>query len=57
MIEQIVLAVLKFIELLLRKDTTSEDGKRDPSLRDKLLNRIKRHEQRVRDAGNIGASR
>ena len=52
MIEQIVLAVLKFIELLLRKDTTSEDGKRDPSLRDKLLDRIKRHEQRVRDTGD-----
>ena len=57
MIEQIILAVLKFIELLLRKDTTSEDGKRDPSLRDKLLDRIKRHEQRVRDAGDTGAKR
>ena len=54
MIEQIVLAMLKFVEALLRKDTTSEDGKRDPSLRDKLLDR---HEQRVRDAGDTGAKR
>lgn len=54
MIEQVVLAILKFIELLLRKDTTSEDGKRDPGLRDKLLDRIRKHEQRMRDKGGAG---
>ena len=52
MIEQIVLAVLKFIELLLRKDTTSEDGKKQPDLKDRLRRRIAEHEQRVRDAGD-----
>lgn len=55
MIEQVVLAILKFIELLLRKDTTSEDGKRDPGLRDKLLDRIRKHEHRMRDKGGAGA--
>lgn len=55
MIEQVVLAILKFVELLLRKDTTSEDGKRDPGLRDKLLDRIRQHEQRLRDKGGAGA--
>ena len=57
MIEQLVLAVLKFIEYLLRKDQTSEDAKRDPSLRDNLLDRIRQHEQRVRDAGDTGPKR
>jgi len=57
MIEQVVLALLKFIESLLRKDTTVEDGKRNPGLRDKLLDRIRQHEQRVRDAGDPGAQR
>lgn len=57
MIEQLVLAVLKFIEYLLRKDQTSEDAKRDPGLRDKLLDRIRLHEQRVRDAGDTGPKR
>jgi hypothetical protein len=56
-IEQVVLAVLKFIEYLLRKDQTSEDAKRDPGLRDKLLDRIRQHEQRVRDAGDTGPKR
>jgi hypothetical protein len=56
-IEQLVLAVLKFIEYLLRKDQTSEDAKRDPGLRDKLLDRIRQHEQRMRDAGDTGAKR
>jgi hypothetical protein len=56
-IEQLVLAVLKFIEYLLRKDKISEDAKRDPGLRDKLLDRIRQHEQRVRDAGDTGAKR
>lgn len=57
MIEQLVLAVLKFIEYLLRKDQTSEDAKRDPGLRDKLLDRIRQREQRMRDAGDIGPKR
>ncbi len=57
MIEKVVLAVLKFIEYLLAKDRTSEDAKRDPSLRDKLLDRIRQHEQRVRDSGDTGAKR
>jgi hypothetical protein len=56
-IEKVVLAVLKFIEYLLAKDRTSEDAKRDPSLRDKLLDRIRQHEQRVRDSGDTGAKR
>lgn len=55
MIEQIVLAILKFIEQLLRKDTTSEDSKRDPGLRDKLRDRIAQHEQRMRDKSNTGS--
>ena len=57
MIEQIVLALLKFLEHLLRKDTTSEDAKRDPGLRDKLLDRIRQHEQRVRDKGGPSPQR
>ncbi len=57
MIEQVVLAVLKFIEYLLRKDRTSEDAKRDPGLRDKLLDRICQHEQRLRDSGDTGPKR
>jgi hypothetical protein len=57
MIEQVVLAVLKFIESLLRKDTTGEDGKRNPGLRDKLLDRIRQHEQRVLDKSRPGAQR
>lgn len=57
MIEQVVLAILKFIEQLLRKDTTSEDAKRDPGLRDKLLDRIRQHEQRMRDQGRAGPQR
>jgi hypothetical protein len=56
-IEQLILAVLKFIEYLLTKDRTTEDAKRDPSLRDKLLDRIRQHEQRMRDAGDTGAKR
>lgn len=57
MIEQLVLAVLKFIEYLLTKDRTSEDAKRDPGLRDKLLDRVRQHEQRMRDSGDTGAKR
>jgi hypothetical protein len=57
MIEQVVLAVLKFIESLLRKDQTGEDGKRNPGLRDKLLDRIRQHEQRVLDKSRPGAQR
>jgi len=56
-IEQLILAVLKFIEYLLRKDRTSEDAKRDPGLRDKLLDRIRKHEQRLRDSGDTGPKR
>jgi hypothetical protein len=56
-IEQLVLAVLKYVEYLLTKDRTSEDAKRDPSLRDKLLDRIRQHEQRLRDAGDTGPKR
>jgi hypothetical protein len=54
-IEQILTAILKFIEGLVRKDQTSEDAKRDPALRDKLRDRIAQHEQRMRDQGNPGA--
>ena len=57
MIEQIVLAILKFIEQLLRKDTTSEDSKRDTALRDKLRDRIAQYERRVRDKSDSGANR
>lgn len=57
MIEQIVLALLKFLEHLLRKDTTSEDAKRDPGLRNKLLDRIRQHEQRMRDKSGAGPQR
>jgi hypothetical protein len=57
MIEQLVLAVLKFVEHLLRRDTTSEDAKRDPALRDRLLDRIRQHEQRLRDKSGAGAQR
>jgi hypothetical protein len=56
-IEQLILAVLKFIEYLLTKDRTTEDAKRDPGLRDKLLDRIRQHEQRMRDAGDTGPKR
>lgn len=57
MIEQIVLALLKFLEHLIRKDTTSEDAKRDPGLRNKLLDRIRQHEQRMRDKSGAGPQR
>ena len=52
MIEQIVTAILKFIESLVRKDQTSEDAKKQPNLKDRLRRRIAEHEQRVRDAGD-----
>ena len=48
MIEQIVTAILKFVESLLRKDQTSEDVTKQPALRQRLLDRIKR----VRDKGD-----
>ena len=48
MIEQIVTAVLKFIESLLRKDQTSEGVTNQPALRQRLVDRIKR----MRDKGN-----
>jgi hypothetical protein len=51
MIEQIVTAILKFVESLLRKDQTSEDVTKQPALRQRLLDRIKR----VRDKGNPGS--
>lgn len=51
MIEQIVTAVLKFIESLLRKDQTSEDVTKQPALRQRLVDRIKR----MRDKSNPGA--
>ena len=57
MIEQVVLAILKFLEHLLRRDTTSEDAKRDPGLRDMLRDRILRHEQRLRDKSGAGPER
>ena len=52
MIEQLVLAVLKFVEYFLRKDQISEDAKKQPDLKDRLRRRIAEHEQRVRDAGD-----
>lgn len=57
MIEQVVTAILKFIESLLRKDTSGEDAQRNPGLRDKLLDRIRQHEQRMRDKSDLGAQR
>jgi hypothetical protein len=48
MIEQIVTAILKFVEALLRKDQTSENAANQPALRQRLLDRIKR----MRDKGN-----
>lgn len=51
MIEQIVTAVLKFIESLLRKDQTSEGVTKQPALRQRLVDRIKR----MRDKGNPSA--
>jgi hypothetical protein len=55
--EQLVVAVLKVLEYLLAKDRTREDAKRDPSLRDKLLDRIRQHEQRMRDPSDTGPKR
>ena len=57
MIGEIVLAVLKFIESLLRKDTSGEDAKTNPGLRQRLRDRIRRHEQRLRDKGDPSAQR
>jgi len=54
MIEQIVTAILKFVESLLRKDQTSEDAQQRPGLRQRLRDRINAH-KRVRDQGNPGA--
>ena len=56
-IEQILTAILKFIESLLRKDQTSEDAKKQPDLKDRLRRRIAEHEQRVRDKSDSGAQR
>jgi hypothetical protein len=53
-IEQILTAILKFVEGLVRKDQTSEDAKRDPALRDRLRDRIDKHEQRLRNQGDPG---
>ncbi len=50
MIEQIVTALLKFIESLLRKDQTSENAQAQPGLRQRLVDRI-----RMRDKGNPSA--
>lgn len=52
MIEQVVTAILKFVESLLRKDQTSEDAKQRPALRQRLLDRIASTKQRMRDKGN-----
>jgi len=57
MIGEIVLAVLKFIESLLRKDTSGEDAKTNPGLRQRLRDRIRHHEQRLRDKGDPSAQR
>jgi len=57
MIGEIVLAVLKFIESLLRKDTSGEDAKTNPGLRQRLRDRIRQHEQRMRDKGDPSAQR
>lgn len=57
MIGEIVLAVLKFIESLLRKDTSGEDAKTNPGLRQRLRDRIRQHEQRLRDKGDLSAQR
>jgi hypothetical protein len=51
-IEQILTAILKFVESLLRKDQTSEDARKQSDLKDRLRRRIAEHEQRVRDAGD-----
>lgn len=51
MIEQVVTAILKFIESLLRKDQTSETTIKQPALRQRLVDRIKR----MRDKGNPSA--
>lgn len=51
MIEQVVTAILKFIESLLRKDQTSENPTKQPALRQRLVDRIKR----MRDKGNPSA--
>jgi len=47
-IEQILTAILKFVEALVRKDQTSEDVTKRPALRQRLLDRIRG----VRDKGN-----
>lgn len=54
MIEQIVTALLKFVESLLRKDQTSEDALQRPGLRQRLRDRIAAS-KRVRDQGNPSA--
>ena len=54
-IEAIALAILKWLEGLSRKDTKAEDAKPQPELKRRLLDRIARHEQRVRDKGDPGS--
>lgn len=50
-IESIVLAFLKWFESLSRKDSSSEDAKPQSELKRRLLDRIARHEQRMRNKG------
>jgi hypothetical protein len=56
-IEQIVMALLRWLTGLAREDKTSQDAKPQPELKKRLLDRIDAHEQRVRDAGDSGAKR
>lgn len=56
-VEQIVTAILKWLQGVAQSDTRSEDAKPQPKLREDLLRRIDEHERRVREPGDPGAPR
>jgi hypothetical protein len=56
-LEAIVSALLKWFEGLSRKDTIGQDAKKQDDLKKHLLDRVDRHEQRMRDKGDHGSPR
>lgn len=56
-LEQIVTALLKWLQGMAQADTVANESKPDPDLRADLLRRIDEHEQRVRDQGSPGPAR
>ena len=56
-LEAIVSALLKWFEGMSRKDTIGQDAKKQDELKKHLLDRVDRHEQRMRDKSDNGSPR